>query len=194
MATRKKSVGRIEELKPDPANPRTITERASEGLRYSLKEYGDLSGIVWNERTGELVSGHQRVSQLKLLGAKISGGDVELPDGQHFRVRVVDWPADKQRAANVVANNPAIGGEFTPELDETLAQMRATMDRQAYEMLQLQKIKVPKAINEFELGDGNIKEKTPTEVIQVVVPSGLRKKAIQAIRPAIEEIGGAIIE
>ena len=43
-------------------NPRKITPEARKLLKDNLKRVGLLGGIVWNEDTGNLVSGHQRVS------------------------------------------------------------------------------------------------------------------------------------
>lgn len=51
----------IDDLKPDPGNPRGIEEPAAAGLRMSLQAFGDIGGLVWNRQTGELVAGHQRV-------------------------------------------------------------------------------------------------------------------------------------
>ena len=55
----------IDDLKPASYNPRKISKKAFEGLEVSLKKFGDISGIVWNKRTGNLVSGHQRVAKLR---------------------------------------------------------------------------------------------------------------------------------
>ena len=52
-------------LTGDPANPREISESAAAGLGYSMAEFGDLSGITYNLRTGELVAGHQRMGQIR---------------------------------------------------------------------------------------------------------------------------------
>lgn len=43
-------------------NPRKITQEARKNLKANLKRVGLLGGIVWNEVTGNLVSGHQRIS------------------------------------------------------------------------------------------------------------------------------------
>jgi ParB-like chromosome segregation protein Spo0J len=58
----------MSDLKPAPYNPRRIDERAQAGLTASIEQFGDISGITWNKRTGHIVSGHQRVEQLKRLG------------------------------------------------------------------------------------------------------------------------------
>lgn len=120
----------IEDLRPSPTNPRTISEQAKSGLRYSLEEFGDISGITWNKRSGNLVGGHQRLDQLKELGAELKAyGDrsfLELPDNTRFPVRVVDWDEDKEAAANLAANNEEIAGRWIPE---TAGIIKKIMDR-----------------------------------------------------------------
>jgi len=109
----------IEALKADGQNPREISPEALAGLGVSVEEFGDLSGIVWNKRTGELVSGHQRMTALRLAGATVwerkgDAGFITHPKtGERFPIRIVDWPVEKQRLANLTANNPEIAGEFT---------------------------------------------------------------------------------
>ena len=53
------------DLKADEANPRKIGAAATKGLANSLEKFGDLSGIVFNSKTGELVAGHQRLSRIE---------------------------------------------------------------------------------------------------------------------------------
>ena len=50
----------LSKFKPSPRNPRRITDDALAGLRASLRTFGDLSGLVFNRRTGNVVCGHQR--------------------------------------------------------------------------------------------------------------------------------------
>ena len=54
----------IPDLKPAPYNPREITADALKRLQRSVEEFGDISGIVWNRQTGNMVSGHQRLKAL----------------------------------------------------------------------------------------------------------------------------------
>jgi len=58
----------LSDLAADPGNPRRITPEAAAGLRFSLDRYGDLSGIVFDAGAGVLVSGHQRLDQLRAAG------------------------------------------------------------------------------------------------------------------------------
>jgi hypothetical protein len=113
-------------LAADPSNPREMSDAARAGLGVSLETFGEL-GMVFNDRTGQWVSGHQRLERLQAAGAVecVRAGDdgyIEHPKtGERFRVRFVDWDATKQRMANLVANNPKISGDFT---DAALAQLK----------------------------------------------------------------------
>jgi hypothetical protein len=126
----------LSDLTADPRNPRKIGKEAMAGLKVSLHEFGDLSGLTFNRRTGQLVSGHQRKEALAaefgdLPIQKDSGGRLfvktpptkKAPDGEVFNIRVVDWDKGTQTAANIAANSPAISGEFTDELDAMLAEV-----------------------------------------------------------------------
>ena len=125
----KAQLATLSDLAAAPYNPRTIGAKALAGLGYSLAEFGDLSGITVNERTGHLVAGHQRVKSLRAQygDLAIDGGAVVTPEGHAFAVRVVDWPLKKEKAANVAANATTIQGEFTADLDALVAEVSADM-------------------------------------------------------------------
>lgn len=141
----------LAELKPWKRNPRTIKAENAAALGVSLREFGDLSGIVWNRKTGHLVAGHQRIDALqKAHGAalKMDGGAVVTPNGARFPVRMVDWPEDKEKAANVAANSPFLAGDFTPELSVIVDELRTELP-ELTEALRLGEIELPP----FELSD-----------------------------------------
>lgn len=108
----------IDSLKPAPYNPSNITPEARAALTESLKRFGDISGIVLNTRTGNLVAGHQRVDALRREFGTAElrtdpDGHATIHAGAHvFPVRVVDWDEATERAANIAANNPHIAGTF----------------------------------------------------------------------------------
>jgi len=133
----------IATLAPDPKNPRQMGDDARAGLATSLKTFGPLD-IVFNLQTGELVSGHQRVAELKAAGAVSirmidqEWGYVAHPaSGDRFWVRFVRWDETKQRIGNLVANSPELQGEFTAEAVE---QARAVQQAAEAEGLQLDKL------------------------------------------------------
>lgn len=122
------------ELKPAEYNPRKITDDTLTVLKKSMAEFGDLSGIVYNVRTGNLVGGHQRVKNidpktviertetLDNIGT-IAVGWIETEYGK-FSYREVDWDVIKEKAANVTANNTLLQGEFdTDTLEELLKEL-----------------------------------------------------------------------
>jgi hypothetical protein len=92
---------RFTEVIPMPDNPRVIDDVALTGLRESVKRFGYVEPIVWNERTGHIVGGHQRFKVLNLEGLK------EAP------MVVVDMTPEDEMAANLTLNNPEIEGEFS---------------------------------------------------------------------------------
>ena len=125
----KKQATRLSDLGAAPYNPRTIGAKELSGLGYSMAEFGDLGGVVFNERSGNLVAGHQRVKSLRQQygDVKIVDGQIATPEGHSFSVRVVDWPLMKEKAANVAANATTIQGDFTADLDELVAEVSAEM-------------------------------------------------------------------
>ena len=78
--------------------------------------------------TGNLVTGHQRVAVLREKGAKLITDNgtayIDDPAGETFPVRIVDWNEQKEKAANVSANNPFIAGEFTEGLQRVLGELK----------------------------------------------------------------------
>lgn len=130
----------LEELASDHVNARTIKDESLRGLGVSVAEFGDLSGIVYNEQTGHLVAGHQRLKALRTAGAKTwhREGDaawVEHPKThERFPVRIVQWDETKQRMANIAANNPEIAGTFTDELED---QLRSLEEEAKFEELRM---------------------------------------------------------
>jgi ParB-like chromosome segregation protein Spo0J len=130
-------------LIPDPANPNRMSAEDKARMVKSLAEFGDLSGIVINRRTGMLVGGHQRadvlrdgelhVEDLTQLEVRTLAEDrgravitTQQPDdgtvargwldhgGKRYAVRVVDWPEEKARAALLAANRFGRVGQDDP--------------------------------------------------------------------------------
>jgi hypothetical protein len=120
MATKKVDNLTVKDLKPAAYNPRKITDHRLEMLRKSMQEFGDLSGIVVNVKTGNLVSGHQRIKHLdpsweiikqpaKDKTGTVALGSIKTPFGL-WSYREVSWDLKREAAANVAANQH--GGEF----------------------------------------------------------------------------------
>lgn len=120
---KEKKLKAVKDLRSAPYNPRRVSPEALRGLGASLRNFGDISGIVWNARTGHLVAGHQRVEALRKEhgdALRIEEGALVSPDGGRYPIRVVDWDDATEKAANVAANSPLLQGEFEQDALETL--------------------------------------------------------------------------
>ena len=130
-STRKRSASRkstappppsgVEDLKSNPANPRKEwSAQQRKKFKESLIAFGDLSGIVYNRTTGQLVGGHKRIAEFR---DKFDAAEIDITDtyenpkddgtvrfgwvtveGMRFAYREVQWDKAKESAANVAAN------------------------------------------------------------------------------------------
>jgi len=102
-----------QEIQNAPYNPRKIGDNEQKKLRKSLKIHGLVETLVFNKRTGNLVGGHQRLSQLDVLeGTK----DYELT------VAVVDIDEKQEIELNISLNNPNLQGEYDFDILKSLFQ------------------------------------------------------------------------
>ena len=95
----------IDRLVPAPYNPRKglqPTDKAYRKLEASLREFGLVEPLVWNERTGHVVGGHARLAILKGLGV------TAVP------VSVVRLTDAREKALNVVLNNQEAQSRYDP--------------------------------------------------------------------------------
>lgn len=117
MQLKKMPVG---ELNPAPYNPRLQLKPgdvAWKKLERSLREFELVQPIVWNEQTGHVVSGHQRLAVLKHQG--------------HTEIDcvVVRLPLEKEKALNVALNNSSVGSDWdTEKLIDLVVELQALPD------------------------------------------------------------------
>jgi DNA modification methylase len=95
----------VDKLKAAEYNPRKDLKPGDiefEKLKRSIEEFGYVEPVIWNERTGNVVGGHQRLKVMKYLG--------------HSEVDcvVLDIDLQKEKALNIALNK--ISGEW----DDTL--------------------------------------------------------------------------
>src|SRR5215468_5661020 len=105
----------LADLTPAPYNPRRVlkpTDRRYRKLAASLREFGLVEPLVWNELTGHVVGGHARLAILDEMGV------AEIP------VSVVRLSAEREKALNIVLNNREAQGRYDPtRLTELLAEL-----------------------------------------------------------------------
>ncbi|MET3508554.1 ParB N-terminal domain-containing protein [Halalkalibacter oceani] len=94
----------VTKINPAPYNPRVDLQPGDpeyEKLQRSINEFGYVEPLVWNERTGNLVGGHQR---FKILLES---------NPSHIDVSVVDLDLEKEKALNIALNK--ISGDWDEE-------------------------------------------------------------------------------
>ena len=86
------------QINPAVYNPREISGYARKQLRKSLTKFGLVEPLVWNEQSGILVSGHQRLSLLD-ESEKFVAGDPTTD--YKIGVAVVDLNLKRERELNI---------------------------------------------------------------------------------------------
>lgn len=94
-------------------NPRKITQEARKNLKANLKRVGLLGGIVWNEVTGNLVSGHQRISVIDEVNKYNPG---TRTNDYLIRVEVVHMDEKTEKEQNIFMNNRSVQGDFDSDM------------------------------------------------------------------------------
>ena len=107
---------KIDDLKPASYNPRKDLkpgDKEYEKLKRSITQFGYVEPVIWNERTGTVVGGHQRLKVLKDLGY------------EEIDCVIVDLSLEQEKALNVALNK--ISGEWDNNLlGELLKELELT--------------------------------------------------------------------
>ena len=93
---------KLEDLRPDPANPRRISDAELESLTRSLQEWGFVQPVLARREDKTVIGGHQRLVAARRLG---------------YRTVPVVWldvTQDQARLLNLALNK--ISGEWDKEL------------------------------------------------------------------------------
>ena len=109
------------------SNPRTISDSEFQRLRDFVDKYGDLSGIVHDLNSDQIIGGNQRSKLVGLFDGDtkitvteeldvpdsqgtVAWGYVLSPTGARLQYRAVRWTKAECREANIVAN--LVGGDW----------------------------------------------------------------------------------
>ena len=155
---------KITDLRPNRLNPRRMTSKAKSELKKSMGKFGDLSGVIYNVRTKNLVGGHQRTSMMPADAKVVIEKKYETPtaafttaegyieiSGERFKYRVVDAPESWEVEAMLAANKHS--GEWDTDILKVLFHDNPDIDLAAvgFEM--------------DELADLGIELDSPTEAV-----------------------------
>lgn len=114
------------QITPAPYNPRKITDEARKALKKNIKANGIIGGMVWNELTTNLVSGHQKLSiadEVNKYNSSTKENDYEI------KVEVINVDLKTEKELNIFFNSKSVQGEMdyqklaliVPDIDVDLA-------------------------------------------------------------------------
>ncbi|ERI10243.1 ParB-like protein [Aneurinibacillus aneurinilyticus ATCC 12856] len=142
----------VEKINPAPYNPRIDLQPGDEEyerLKRSIREFGYVEPLVWNERTGNLVGGHQRYKILM----------EEQPT--ELLVSVVNMDDTKEKALNI-ALNKIEGGWDEERLAALLESLQTDID---IELTGFNQEEAEKIIADFQFNEGDAdKDFNSTEI------------------------------
>ncbi|MGG4085223.1 ParB N-terminal domain-containing protein [Bacillus velezensis] len=105
---------RVEEINPAPYNPRIDLQPGDpeyDALKKSIEQFGYIDPLIWNEKTGHLVGGHQRYKILMENKPK------------EITVSVVYLNVDEEKALNIALNK--ISGDWDEyKLEQVLLELK----------------------------------------------------------------------
>ena len=90
-------------LKGAPYNPRKLSETQKAKLKAGLKRHGLVAPVTWNETTGNIVGGHQRIG---IMDSLMRTGDYTL------RVSKISVSEGREKELNILLNNSMAQGEW----------------------------------------------------------------------------------
>ena len=117
MEIRKVDAGRLNPAAYNPRRDLKPGDKDYEKLKRSIAEFGFVEPVVWNERTGFVVGGHQRLKVLLDMGVT------------EIDCVVVDMEPEREKALNVALNR--IQGDWD---EGKLAEVLADIDASAFDV------------------------------------------------------------
>ncbi|MEB7736263.1 site-specific DNA-methyltransferase [Enterococcus hirae] len=129
---------KLSELKPADYNPRVDLVPGMdeyEKLKQSILKFGFVDPPIFNQQTGNLVGGHQRVAVAKDLGIC-----------EEIEVSVVDLPLDKEKALNVALNK--ISGQWN---EDKLALLLKELDAENLDLSGFAEEEIQDVIEQYDM-------------------------------------------
>lgn len=129
----------IDDLKPAEYNPRIELQTDDEeyqSLKRSIEEFGLVDPIIYNEQTGNVVGGHQRLKVAKDLGYT------------EFDVSVVSMSEEKEKALNIALNK--ISGKWD---DEKLKELLSELDSNELMLTGFNEDEIDSLMNDIDIDE-----------------------------------------
>ena len=109
------------QLHAQPYNPKRHSDKQVDGQKKNIRAFGYLGGIVWNQRTGNLIDGHRRLKALDQINKYDGTNDYPV------KVEVVDFDekAEKEQMTYMALGSTRpdyqMIAEYLPDIDYQLA-------------------------------------------------------------------------
>ena len=141
-------------------NPRKLSKASESKLKLSMQEFGDISGITINKKTGNIFAGNHRWKQLEETYGTLELKHIEddrfgiYKKGSKYVgyvARIVDWSLTKEKQANIVANLASVAGDFTEQLQAELQEIKADSDIELMRNLGLNEIILDNDLDDDDL-------------------------------------------
>lgn len=164
-------------------NPRKLSETAKKKLKANLKRIGLAGGIVWNEKTGNLVSGHQRLSIID----EIEKYNPETKENDYtIRVEILNLSDKEEKEQNIFFNSTTVQGEFDNDL---LAELLPQID---YELAGLDESDLNIIIVDspiFDIADYNQAVKSDFQALEQITEAErlAKKEAVKSAKQSVKD-------
>lgn len=178
---------KLKELKSNPLNPRKIKDTKLAMLKKSYDENGDLSGIVYNVRSRQLVGGHQTSKVLdeceiiieKRFDKPTKKGTVAegyiIHDGEKLKYREVDVDDAREKIMNLAANKGAgewdyaLLSDFLIDIDAANLDVNLSM----FDEGEVLNLLAPKDLEDLESLDDTIEDKEKKYILEATFPNDM---------------------
>ncbi len=176
----------LSKINPSPYNPRKDLKPDDPDYKLLLKsidKFGFIEPLIWNEKTGNLVGGHQRLKVLLAKGIK------------EVQVSVLDLSLEKEKALNIALNK--ISGDWDQEklkslLSELVKLPDFEVELTGFELPEIENM-LPEALSgdaeenfdiEKELNDDRPAITKPGDLIELGLHNQHRLFCEDAVKPA----------
>jgi len=156
----------IGKLKPDPANPRRISDQELEILTRSIHEFGLVDPIITRKEDCTVIGGHQRLLAARRLGYKtvpVVFVDLSLEQAHLLNIALnkISGSFDQELLARLLSDlnevpelDPTLSGFGEDELKDLLKSLKAREKREQVETFDLDEaIKAAQSAPVAKLGD-----------------------------------------
>ena len=163
------------EINPADYNPRKLSDEARKKLKANIKANGLIGGLVYNEQTKNLVSGHQRLS----IADEINKYNHETKENDYeIKIEKISVDLKKEKELNIWFNSASVQGTYDykklalifPDIDADLAGLDdVDLSMIEVELPDVPEVEIPSFEPQKEKAEKAMLEKSVTEELNNTV-------------------------